>query len=459
MSPAEIQKEHPRRIFVSHSEFDAELAFLIRDELLRDVPNAEVFVSSQPGAVPSGQEWLGELKRQLNAADTYLILLTAASIGRPWIWFEYGAALLSDRTALAVCGPGMQKTTVPSPFDAHQLLSLDSSPDCAQLFKELGSELRNVDTFVERASAAAKNCEAKMSHSMGWRGIVYEDRYYAWQGPLDSLADWNEVQAPLGLSEAIKSAGMMPVLEWSPDKAKELLRRAHYQVFQTTRTAGKRPVAHLLVREITEEDNRTAIRHQRLLKANAALIAEWSRLAEELRRLSQSDTRIRFNGPSPPLEADSQGMIKQYLGYDAKPIKCRSTISMTSSTSSSDFYLQLGLENEQIRVRESRGCGPTLDNFNLDLSPSGEFRWKRESYYRDRIPPDSWYETTEVANLYFREYWSGLGKWEEDQRKQELRRQLEQQRITARQCFRCGKPLGFLRRLRGYHAHTQCDRV
>src|SRR6185312_3079362 len=124
------------RVFLSHADTDVDLARAVHDELRRAKPDLEVFVSSIPGAIPTGQEWLGEIKRQLKAADAYLILLTPASVQRLWVWFESGAAFMNDKKVIAVCAPGMQKNSVPSPLSGHQLLSFHSTEECEQVFRE-----------------------------------------------------------------------------------------------------------------------------------------------------------------------------------------------------------------------------------------------------------------------------------------------------------------------------------
>jgi TIR domain-containing protein len=145
-----------RRIFLSHAESDAALAQLLHDELRRARPDVDVFVSSVPGAIPTGIEWRTEIKQQLKAADAYLALLTPASVQRQWVWFESGAAFMSDRLFVGVCASGLRKSAVPSPLSGQQLLSFDSPAECVQVFKEFGVPVYDADSLWTALRAAAQ---------------------------------------------------------------------------------------------------------------------------------------------------------------------------------------------------------------------------------------------------------------------------------------------------------------
>jgi hypothetical protein len=125
-----------KRMFLSHAETDTALAQLLHDEIRRARPDIDVFVSSVPGAIPTGSEWRNEIRQQLKAADAYFALLTPASAQRQWVWFESGAASMSNNLFVGVCVAGLRKSAVPSPLSGTQLLSFDSPAECVQVFKE-----------------------------------------------------------------------------------------------------------------------------------------------------------------------------------------------------------------------------------------------------------------------------------------------------------------------------------
>ncbi len=232
-----------KRIFLSHADTDSELAQLLHDELRRARPDVEVFVSSLPGAIPTGTEWLGEIKRQLKAADAYFALLTPASVQRLWVWFESGAAFMSDRQLVGVCAPGMRLSAVPSPLNAHQLLSLDSPAECEQVFKEFGATVSDPDALCRAIHAAAQAGADMLSKAEGWIGMQVGNRYFAWDGPLDALEDRDPLVCPPGVTETLKATGMVPTFG-NADRLQTHFSDGRLQVFLTDRQAWKRPVVN-----------------------------------------------------------------------------------------------------------------------------------------------------------------------------------------------------------------------
>jgi hypothetical protein len=273
------------RLFLSHAGVDAALAQQLGHELRRAMPTLHVFVSSEPGAITTGAEWLGEIKRELASADAYIVLLTTASVQRSWIWFESGAAFMGAKKVIGLCAPGMPKANVPSPLGAHQLLTLDSPADCTQLFAELGLLIENAELFASTARATAEKCSAAWLEDAGWKGLTHNDRYFAWEGPLEDLADWVDLPCPPGLIKSIESTGMVPSFE-EPDKFRKLADQGYRRVFFTNRQTGKRPLTHqdggriLMVRQKTEEEVQEELR-------KSALSIEWNNLLVELEKLSQ----------------------------------------------------------------------------------------------------------------------------------------------------------------------------
>jgi hypothetical protein len=300
-----------KRIFLSHADTDLHLARLIGDEVQRARPDIEVFVSSVPGAIPTGEEWLGEIKRQLKAADAYLTLLTPASVQRLWVWFESGAAFMSDKTFVGVCAPGMSKSAVPSPLSGHQLLSLDSLEECEQLFKEFGASLADSKRFLEAVNTAHAKGFHLFSQAVGWVGVQHGNRYFAWDGPLDSMEDRDPQVCPPGLQDAIKAVGMVPRFG-NANKLEEHLANARLQVFLTDRTTWKRQVINdgkqvLLVHDASapqvfsafdveralREQNEQRQRKAQMLHLDVGVKAadvEFDRLADDVERLAKQMT-------------------------------------------------------------------------------------------------------------------------------------------------------------------------
>ena len=75
-------------MFFSHSNEDAVLAGKLRNLLTRRV-NAQVFTTEELSA---GEKWATKLRKELEAADVVLALLTPGSIDSSWVLLEIGAA-------------------------------------------------------------------------------------------------------------------------------------------------------------------------------------------------------------------------------------------------------------------------------------------------------------------------------------------------------------------------------
>ena len=232
-----------KRIFLSHAETDAALAQLLRDELRRARPDVDVFVSCVPGAIPTGTEWRSEIKQQLKAADAYLALLTPASVQRQWVWFESGAAFMSDKLFVGACAAGLKKSAVPSPLSGQQLLSFDTPAECVQVFKEFGATVDDPDALWKAIQAAARVGTEKLSKPEGWVGVQVGNRFFAWDGPLDGLDDKDALVCPAGLTDALRAAGMTPTFG-NPDKLQHHLADGCLQVLLTDRETWKRPVVN-----------------------------------------------------------------------------------------------------------------------------------------------------------------------------------------------------------------------
>jgi hypothetical protein len=108
----------------------------------------EVFVSSVPGQIQTGEDWLETIRVELRRADAFLVLLSARSVLRPWIWFETAAAWHSKRPLYPLVLPGLTKSEVPMPLAAHQMLSLDLERDVEQLLADLDLVIPDIAKVV-----------------------------------------------------------------------------------------------------------------------------------------------------------------------------------------------------------------------------------------------------------------------------------------------------------------------
>jgi hypothetical protein len=138
-----------RHVFLSHAAADASLAEYLARVMRNSVGGLHVFVASYPGEIPTGSDWLVKIRAELRAADTYLVLLTPYSIQRLWLWFETGAAWMSERRLIPVTAKGLTKSDVPMPLGAHQALSLEQKADIERLFHDLGIAPSSIGAFQQ----------------------------------------------------------------------------------------------------------------------------------------------------------------------------------------------------------------------------------------------------------------------------------------------------------------------
>jgi hypothetical protein len=119
--------EGKRELFLSHCATDIELAEYLEQSLRDAIPGIEVFRTTRPGGIPSGQDWFKIITEHLRVADCFLVLLTEASVQRPWISFETGAAWFSERPLVPLLAPGVVSSQVPEPIRLLQHIPLDDA--------------------------------------------------------------------------------------------------------------------------------------------------------------------------------------------------------------------------------------------------------------------------------------------------------------------------------------------
>jgi hypothetical protein len=228
------------KIFLSHAALDGELAERVRAKLTELRPDIGVFVASRPGDIPAEEDWLRVIQRALRVADAYCVLLTPNSIERPWVWFETGAAWMSDKPLVLARAAGLASREVPPPLSTRQTYSLDEPEDAREIFRALGATLANPAAFADTIRRLGADAVAAGVSDAGWEGVEVDGDYYAWRGPLRGLRDYEAEAEPPGLLEAIRLRGLEP--GWA--RRDRLATGGRRQVFATDRLTYRRPIAH-----------------------------------------------------------------------------------------------------------------------------------------------------------------------------------------------------------------------
>jgi len=89
--------------------------------------DVEVFTSSDTKSIKVGANWLDVIHSALEQASAVIVLCSKASVSRPWVQFELGAAWMRDITIIPVCHSGMKITELPMPLSLRN--GMDITPD------------------------------------------------------------------------------------------------------------------------------------------------------------------------------------------------------------------------------------------------------------------------------------------------------------------------------------------
>ena len=132
------------RIFLSHSSADTELAAAIID-LLRDafsLPPNQIRCTSVDGyRLPSGANTNEQLRSEILDSETFVALLTKASIASTYVLFELGARWGAGRHWSLLLGGGLRGADLREPLKAHNALDAASEAQIDQFLIELGASL------------------------------------------------------------------------------------------------------------------------------------------------------------------------------------------------------------------------------------------------------------------------------------------------------------------------------
>ena len=233
-----------RKVFLSHSSDDRLVAEYLRERLIASIAGVEVFLASRPGDIPVGADWLATIKEELSSCDAYLVLLTPASVSRPWVQFETGAAWMSQRTLVTVVAGALEKGDVPMPLSSFQLLSLSLAEEAAEVFRALGGTLDDSAGFASRVRELMHSSVESSKTTAGWRGVEIGNRFFAWDGPtIHDLKDRPGVPDPPGLTEAIRAVQMVPTFGIRA-KLRQHLAQGRLQVYETDRGDWRREVIY-----------------------------------------------------------------------------------------------------------------------------------------------------------------------------------------------------------------------
>src|SRR6188768_3523918 len=113
------------RIFISHSNADAQLADQVAGLLESAITGASVQGSSLPGRVPEGgNDSLAALKQQLVSADAVIGLITPEALASGEVPFQLGAAWVLGQQLVLLLGPSGSSAELYLPMGHAETLVL-----------------------------------------------------------------------------------------------------------------------------------------------------------------------------------------------------------------------------------------------------------------------------------------------------------------------------------------------
>ena len=130
-------------LFISHISEEAEIAVLLKGMIQEDFLDlATCFASSDIGSIGAGENWLTAIKDAMSEAKAVIVLCSKASVHRPWVQFEVGAAWMKGVGIIPVCHSGMKVEELQMPLSLHQGLELGSQQGLTKLYDGIAQILK-----------------------------------------------------------------------------------------------------------------------------------------------------------------------------------------------------------------------------------------------------------------------------------------------------------------------------
>jgi hypothetical protein len=194
-------------VFVSHISEEGEVAGWLKETLNRDFLEIfEVFVSSDTESINAGSEWLDSVRTALDRARIVCALCSSASVSRPWVNFELGAAWMRGTPIIPVCHSGLTPRELPAPLSIPQGLTLSEPGGIERLYRRLADEFgcrvpeKNFGELAQEAPVAA--VAASPPQGLGDDQSISSRLRQALEGPKEwRTVEWAAIEA--GVSEEV----------------------------------------------------------------------------------------------------------------------------------------------------------------------------------------------------------------------------------------------------------------
>lgn len=127
-------------IFISHSSKDKHYALILEEYILSTFEDVETFVSSNPEAIPSAENWEQKVLLKLDRTDLLIIVLSHNALESNWVMFELGYTWknLCAKRIHFLLYPGVDP---PSPLSQNQGKSMTEVSHLRSFFQAVANDL------------------------------------------------------------------------------------------------------------------------------------------------------------------------------------------------------------------------------------------------------------------------------------------------------------------------------
>jgi hypothetical protein len=143
MSPV---SKNPAQLFVSHISEEREVAALLKEMMEGDFLSLAFFTSSDIGSIDAGEEWLPAVTGAISKAAVVIVLCSKASVQRPWVQFELGAAWMKGVPIIPVCHSGMKVAELQMPLSRLQGVEFGTGLGLERLYSGVARALKMRET-------------------------------------------------------------------------------------------------------------------------------------------------------------------------------------------------------------------------------------------------------------------------------------------------------------------------
>lgn len=134
---------HPMRLFVSHISEEGDIAALLAKTVEEDFLGlVDFFASTDIHSIGAGADWLKAVEQAISESAAVIVLCSKASVQRPWVQFELGAAWMKRMPIIPVCHSGMKVDELPMPLSRLHGVELGTARGLERLYQSVAKLLK-----------------------------------------------------------------------------------------------------------------------------------------------------------------------------------------------------------------------------------------------------------------------------------------------------------------------------